>query len=132
MSENKETENNQSECVQNEEKHSEECQEENIHSIETFEELEKMVGSGVTLIDFWAPWCGPCRMQSPIVDSLAQKFAGKAKIAKIDIDQSRDLAARFNVSAVPALFLFKDGKVVQEFVGVQTEAVLNSAINSTV
>lgn len=121
-------------CAQNQSDHDkmEQEQQDVISSVQSFEDLEKIVGNGVTLVDFWAPWCGPCRMQGPIVDSLARQFAGKAKVAKIDVDQNSELAARFNVSAVPALFLFKDGKVVQEFVGVQTENTLNQALSSVV
>lgn len=119
-------------CQNQQEQSEHSGQQEVISSVQSFEDLEKIVGNGVTLVDFWAPWCGPCRMQGPIVDSLAHQFAGKAKIAKIDVDQNSELAARFNVSAVPALFLFKDGKVVQEFVGVQTENTLNQALSSVV
>ncbi len=85
---------------------------------------------GGVLVDFWAPWCGPCRMMGPIIDSLAGKFAGKVKIAKLNVDDAADIAASFNVSTIPTLIFFKNGKAVHTLVGVTPEPELENQINS--
>jgi thioredoxin 1 len=69
------------------------------------------------LVDFWAPWCGPCRMIAPAVEELGAEFAGKARVAKVNVDENQELAARFNISGIPALLIFKDGKVVDQILG---------------
>jgi len=85
---------------------------------------------GGVLVDFWAPWCGPCRMMGPIIDSLAGKFAGKVKIAKLNVDDAADIAATFNVSTIPTLIFFKNGKAVHTLVGVTPEPELENQIKS--
>ena len=79
------------------------------------QEVEK--ANGLTVVDFWATWCGPCRMIAPILDQLAQEYAGKVKVAKLDVDQNIRTASRFNVRSIPMLLFFKDGKVVDQIVG---------------
>jgi thioredoxin 1 len=81
-------------------------------------------GTGVALVDFWAPWCGPCRAQTPILESLSKKTEGKYLIAKINVDEQPGLATRFNVRSIPTLLILKDGAVVKQFVGVQQEQKL--------
>lgn len=79
---------------------------------------EEVINSPIpVLVDFWATWCGPCKMIAPIVDQLATEQAGTFKICKADVEQASDLAARFNVRSVPTLLIFKDGKVVDTLVG---------------
>lgn len=90
-------------------------------------EVENFNGS--VLVDFWAPWCGPCRMMGPIIDNLAEKFAGKVKIAKINVDDSPNLAAKFNVSSIPTLIFFKNGAAIHTSLGVTAEAELENQIN---
>lgn len=92
-----------------------------------FEETTK---DGVTLIDFWAEWCGPCKMIAPMIDELVTDFEGKAIIAKVNIDNEADLAARFNVSSIPTLLLVKNGEEAQRFVGITPKANLADAITA--
>jgi thioredoxin 1 len=80
------------------------------------------------LVDFWAEWCGPCRMLAPILDQLAGEQAGSATIAKVDIDAHPELAERFGIRAIPTLIVFKDGKPVNTITGVKSKAFLESAL----
>lgn len=86
--------------------------------------------AGITLVDFWAPWCGPCRMQTPILERLAPKVAGKARIAKVNVDEEQAIAIQYNVRNIPTLLLIKDGQVVQQMVGLQQEAKLQQLIEN--
>lgn len=86
-------------------------------------------GSGRVLVDFWAPWCGPCRMQAPILEKISSDQTVKAKIAKINIDEYPQFARKYGVSAIPTLILFNNGKVEEMLVGVQSEAVLRGRLN---
>lgn len=80
------------------------------------------------LVDFWAPWCGPCRMIAPLVEELAQEHRGSLKVAKINIDDSPALASNYGVSSIPTVMIFKGGEVVDRFVGVQPKSRLQTAI----
>lgn len=92
--------------------------------------FDATVSTGVTLVDFWAPWCPPCRMQGPIVEKLADSFDGKAVVAKVNTDEVALASTKFNVSSIPTLVIMKDGKEVKRFVGLQQEEALAGELNS--
>ena len=94
--------------------------------------FDAAIANGVTLVDFWAPWCGPCRMQGPILEEVAESIDGQAKIAKVDADEAGGVAGRFGVQTIPTLVLFKDGNEVRRFIGVQPKEILIDAISSAV
>ncbi len=83
---------------------------------ETFEQEVEQV-EGVAMVDFWAAWCGPCRIVSPIVDQLAEEYAGQVKVAKVDVDSSQRTAMRFNIRSIPSILFFKDGQHVDTVIG---------------
>ena len=91
--------------------------------------FNETISTGVTLVDFWAAWCMPCRMQGPIVDKVADEIGEKAKVGKLDVDRYPSLAGKYGVMSIPTLIVFKDGKVAKTFVGVQSEQTLMSAIS---
>ena len=85
--------------------------------------------TGIVLVDFWAPWCGPCRMQGPILEQVVGKVAG-AKIAKLNVDEAPAIAAQFGVQSIPTLLVLKNGRTVQQFVGVQQAPTLIAALEA--
>ena len=80
--------------------------------------FNEAIASGVTLVDFWATWCGPCRMQAPILDSFEAEMGSTVKVGKVDVDEEPDIAQRFNIFSIPTIIVFKDGKEVARTVGV--------------
>ncbi|MCL2389082.1 MAG: thioredoxin [Elusimicrobia bacterium] len=81
------------------------------------------------LVDFWAPWCGPCKMLSPIVDELAKEYAGKAKVGKLNTDENMALATKFQITSIPCLLIFKGGKAVHKIVGFRPKAEIKKALD---
>ncbi|MEJ8306715.1 thioredoxin [Saccharibacillus sacchari] len=86
------------------------------------------IQNGLTLVDFWAPWCGPCRTIAPILDELDGELAGSAKIAKLNVDENPQISDAIGVKSIPTLVLFKDGQPVEGVVGVQSKAALKQLI----
>ncbi|HIS98611.1 MAG TPA: thioredoxin [Candidatus Faecaligallichristensenella faecipullorum] len=84
--------------------------------------------AGTMFVDFWAPWCGPCRMVGPVVEQLAEEMAGKLSFGKINIDENADAAMRYGVVSIPTMILFKDGKEVERIVGARNKSYLSQAI----
>lgn len=89
---------------------------------------EVMKSDKVTVVDFWAPWCGPCQLMGPIMEELALEMGDKAKIGKLNVDENPATAQAFTVMSIPTVMIFKDGKVTQKFVGVQSKEVLKEAL----
>ena len=90
--------------------------------------FDSQIQNGTTLVDFWAPWCGPCRMQGPILDRVAMQTQGKATVAKVNVDNAPGVATTYGIQSIPTLIVFRNGEAVHRFVGVQSEAALLAAI----
>jgi thioredoxin 1 len=92
--------------------------------------FEATVNEGVSLVDFWAPWCGPCRMIAPVIEELAEEFDGKASICKVNTDEEQDLAVKFGVRSIPTILVMKDGEVVETMVGAASKEAFAEKINN--
>ena len=92
--------------------------------------FQSSVANGVTLVDFFAEWCGPCKMIAPMIEELARELNGKATIAKLDIENAQQVAGQYRVNSIPTLIVFKDGQEVKRFVGVRSKDDLKNAIMS--
>ncbi|WP_121626380.1 thioredoxin [Poseidonibacter antarcticus] len=96
----------------------------------TNENFDENVNEGVALVDFWAPWCGPCRMLAPVIEQLAEDFDGKAKICKVNSDEQTDLATKYGVRSLPTMLFMKDGKIVDQLIGASPKQAIADKINS--
>jgi thioredoxin 1 len=93
-------------------------------------QAEVIESSQPVLVDFWATWCGPCKMIAPTIEELAGDYEGKARIGKVDIDQNQEVAMQHSIQAIPTILLFKDGKVVNRFQGVSPKDKLAEALDA--
>ncbi len=87
-------------------------------------EQEVIKSNQVVLVDFWAPWCGPCQMMSPIIEDLAKEVEGKFKVGKLNVDENPETASKFGIMSIPTLIIFKEGKNQKQLVGVQSKETL--------
>ena len=93
----------------------------------TSENFDEKISAGKVLVDFWADWCGPCKMVAPVIEELAAEFDGKVTVAKLDVDSEGAIAARFDVRGIPTVIMFSNGVEVQRFVGVQPKQIYAAA-----
>ena len=91
--------------------------------------FEQSISSGVALVDFWAEWCGPCKMQLPIIEEFSSEMDGKATVGKVNVDEQLELAQSFGIQSIPTLILFKDGKPVKKLVGLHSKESLYEEVN---
>lgn len=103
-----------------------------INSTENNFELDVIQSEIPVLVDFWAPWCGPCRMIAPVLEEIAKDFAGKIKIVKVNVDENENIAATHEIRGIPALKLFHNGKVIADKVGVLSKAQLEDFIKENI
>ena len=98
--------------------------------ISSSQEFEELIKDGVSLIDFNAPWCGPCRAQEPIIRELSNRFKGQVKIAEMNIDDNQETALKLNINSIPTLTVYKNGIEIQRFVGLQSQNALSESIKN--
>jgi thioredoxin 1 len=99
---------------------------------ETNFDNEVLQAAGPVLVDFWAEWCGPCRMLAPIIEELAREFSGKAKVGKVNVDHNQTIAERYGIRSIPTLILFKNGSIVEQIVGVQSKEALKAKLEQVI
>ena len=88
------------------------------------------IKEGVTLVDFWAPWCGPCRMIAPVIEELANDYEGKAKICKVNTDEEQDIAIQYGIRSIPTILFFKDGQLVDQMIGAAGKQVIAEKLDA--
>jgi len=96
----------------------------------TTDNFKDTIKDGVVLVDFWAPWCGPCRMIAPIIEELAEEYEGKAKIAKVNTDEHPAIAAEFGIRSIPTILFFKDGELVDQMIGAAGKGVFTEKLDA--
>jgi thioredoxin 1 len=92
--------------------------------------FDATIAEGVTMVDFWAPWCGPCRMIAPVVEELAEDFEGKATIAKVNTDEEQEISVKYGIRSIPSILFFKDGEMVDQMVGAASKETFAEKINA--
>ncbi len=94
----------------------------------TEQDFDSVIATGRSLVDFWATWCGPCRMIAPAIEALGEEYAGKANVCKVDVDEQPELARRFGVMSIPTIIVFQDGQQLGKLVGVRSQAELEALL----
>jgi len=94
--------------------------------------FEATIAKGITMVDFWAPWCGPCRMIAPVIEELAEDFEGKATVAKVNTDEQQEIAVKYGIRSIPSILFFKDGELVDQLVGAASKDAFADKINSLI
>ncbi|MBZ4688032.1 MAG: thioredoxin 1 [Clostridia bacterium] len=92
-------------------------------------ETEVLGSEDLTMVDFWAAWCGPCKMIAPVLEEIADEYAGKLKLGKLNVDENQTTPTQFGIMSIPTLILFKDGKELERIIGFKTKQELSSIIN---
>lgn len=93
-------------------------------------ETEVLKAKGLVMVDFWAPWCGPCRIIAPTIEELAKEYEGKIKVGKLNTDENPDIATRYGIMGIPTIMFFKDGQRVDQIVGVVPKSILKSKLDT--
>jgi thioredoxin 1 len=89
---------------------------------------EVEAGTGITVVDFWAPWCGPCRYVAPVINQLAEEYAGRVRVGKLNVDENPETAARYGIRSIPTIGIFRDGEPMDAVVGAIPRAILQEAV----
>lgn len=93
---------------------------------------DEVLGSETpTMVDFWAPWCGPCHIMEPIIEEVAKEYSGKVKVGKINVDENQVLSSQYGIMSIPTILIFKAGKIVGQIVGARPKSDLTEALNKT-
>jgi thioredoxin 1 len=100
-----------------------------VHVTDSTFSKEVLEHDGLVLVDFWAPWCGPCRMLEPVIAQLAEEAKEKVKVCKMNVDEEREVAGKFGIMSIPTIMLFKKGEVVESMIGLQSKEAFMDAVN---
>ncbi|MDD2444842.1 MAG: thioredoxin [Candidatus Nanoarchaeia archaeon] len=95
----------------------------------TNENFEIQVSNGITVVDFWAPWCGPCQMMAPVFEDLSNEFKDKINFAKVNVDENRNLSMQYNIQGIPTLLIFKEGELIDQITGFSDKSKLREKFN---